>query len=313
MPRRATRRAAGGSDDGATAALDSLVAALFAAPDARRHLQTRTPAERRALARLARLEAASAAARNSHMTPRQASRGGPSLHRWVACDQSIPSNVADLCGALVEELVAPYRFYRGSLRAAAPRAAFERRSATPPLRRRDGYWKAPSGQAAHAWLPPAANTLDAVCHFVQAGSGTGVHVGNGLILTCAHCVAARDDDEDSVPARVGRRQACMFPDGRTFLCECVAAVETSDGADVAVAALGEEVAAGEAAAETLPPAAAVLAGVDVPRRASSRDKRTHTARTTGGGRRPRARGPALLRGQPEQRGAARQSLGRRAL
>lgn len=40
----------------------------------------------------------------------------------------------------------------------------------------------------------AAVSFDAVVHFVQAGSGTGVHIGEGRVLTCAHVVDARDDE-----------------------------------------------------------------------------------------------------------------------
>lgn len=100
--------------------------------------------------------------------------------------------------------------------------------------------------AQHDWLPPLADaadavgpaTFDAVVHFVQAGSGTGVHVGDGLVLTCAHVVDARDDDgEDEgakVTRRIGRRKVLMFASGRTFIAECAAAAETTDGAQVSM-------------------------------------------------------------------------------
>jgi hypothetical protein len=41
----------------------------------------------------------------------------------------------------------------------------------------------------------ASDTIRASVHVVPSGSG--VHLGEGLILTCAHCVAADDDDSDS--------------------------------------------------------------------------------------------------------------------
>jgi len=74
-----------------------------------------------------------------------------------------------------------------------------------------------------------------------------VHVGGGRILTCAHVVDARDDEEveevGKVPLRVGRLKLVMFPvGGRTFVAECTAATE-SDGVDVAVLLLRAEVTA----------------------------------------------------------------------
>jgi len=108
---------------------------------------------------------------------------------------------------------------------------------------RDGYWTAPAGTTRHRWLPAGATTFDATVHFVQSGSGTGVHIGGGRVLTCAHVVDSRDDeqdgsDESSLPARVGRRKLVMFPNGRTFVAACVAVNESADGCkDVAVVSL----------------------------------------------------------------------------
>ena len=199
-----------------------------------------TRAQRKALARLAGLESA-----------------------WVDCDQAIAGNVADLASALVDELYDPFWFFRSTSLGGAlgaeehtPRGLFGKQMATRPLRKTRGFWTAGSGAARHAWLPPlppsdsnAHATFDAVVHFVQSGSGTGVHVGDGLVLTCAHVVDARDDededeDEDEAPpvARGGRRKVVMFPSGRTFIAECAAVVETADGRrDVAVLLLGAEV------------------------------------------------------------------------
>jgi len=104
----------------------------------------------------------------------------------------------------------------------------------------------PSGSK-KSWLEVTPDsTFDAVVHFVQAGSGTGVHVGGGKILTCAHVVDARDDDDnnddDLLPERRGRLKVVMFASGRTFLAECTSVVETVDGfEDVAVLVLGAEV------------------------------------------------------------------------
>ena len=80
-----------------------------------------------------------------------------------------------------------------------------------------------------------------------------MHIGNGLVLTCAHVVDRRDDDEEGrdddeldavAPSRLGRQKLVMFPhSGRTFISECCAVDETADGGrDVAVVVLGAEVA-----------------------------------------------------------------------
>eukprot|EP01052_Picozoa_sp_SAG31_P026742 SAG31_NODE_2446_length_5678_cov_9.411185_9_plen_141_part_00 len=140
----------------------------------------------------------------------------------MGCDQAIASNVADLAHSVVVELYEPFWFFRGSLRLGAsdgdkgaatgggsrdrrkrarprrpgPRQLFAMQKATSALKRRgSGFWTASGAPTKHAFLPgldiagPA--TFDAVVHFVQAGSGTGVHVGQGLILTCAHVVDSR--------------------------------------------------------------------------------------------------------------------------
>eukprot|EP01047_Picozoa_sp_COSAG01_P013485 COSAG01_NODE_635_length_14662_cov_12.488773_12_plen_383_part_00 len=185
--------------------------------------------------------------------------------QWVSCDQAIPENIADMCALLVAELYEPFWFYRGGLVGASdPRALFGRGCATKPLKKAKGYWTASSAQACHPWLPalpakcdcegvgtevgPAEATFDAVVQVVQGASGTGVHVHTGgagfemrQVLTCAHVVAAGDDDGDDdgdaevVPQRVGRRKLVMFPSGRTFIAQCAAVHESVDGSeDVAV-------------------------------------------------------------------------------
>lgn len=182
---------------------------------------------------------------------------------WRDCDQNIQANVQDLATTLVSELYEPFWFYRSTLLGGTsdeqPRSLFGRRLATPPLRqgKRDRYWMARSGTLRNAWLPglpsseqngaaaPSNATFDAVVHFVQAGSGTGVHIGGGRVLTCAHVVDCRDDDdmnEDDLPVRLGRNKLLMFATGRTFIAECAAVLETTDGVkDVALVALGAEV------------------------------------------------------------------------
>ncbi|GMI23158.1 hypothetical protein TeGR_g5710 [Tetraparma gracilis] len=175
-------------------------------------------------------------------------------HGWVTCDQSVPGNAPDLAGEIAAELYEPFWFYRRSL-ALGPRELFEQRRATGPLKKKktkkdlEPYWVAQGGTARQAFLPASpAGTFDAVVHFVQAGSGTGVHVGGGRVLTCAHVVDSRDDDGDeddggkAPPGRIGRRKVVVFGSGRAFVATCVAAEETSDGSvDVAVVVLGAEV------------------------------------------------------------------------
>jgi hypothetical protein len=163
--------------------------------------------------------------------------------------------------------------------AARPRALFRARRATRPLankswpwnktgtqskkkrRRRgggddNGFWQVRNGLIQHAWLPVAGATeeeednddtcitsFDSVVHFVQSGSGTGVHIGDGLVLTCAHVVDARDDASDTMPdSRLGREKVVVFPSERAFLTRCVSCVESADGLkDVAVMQILHEI------------------------------------------------------------------------
>ena len=123
---------------------------------------------------------------------------------WVDCDQAIPGNVQDLANALVAELYEPFHFFRASLRGRgkdngrSARALFSRKRGTGPLKKsaKHRFWVAATGLTPCPWLPGPERTFDAVCHVVQSGSGTGVHVGGGRVLTCAHVVDARDDDEE---------------------------------------------------------------------------------------------------------------------
>lgn len=169
---------------------------------------------------------------------------------WLECDQAVPANVRDLAEMLVVELYAPFWFYRSSLSQSDPRGLFAQLQATRPLHKSksNGFWSVTSGTSTHSWLPDPRQSFDAVVHFVQAASGTGVHVGAGLVLTCAHVVDAQDDAAEgsdgapALPTRTGRRKVVMFPSGRTFVAECAASAETADGTqDAAVLALGSEV------------------------------------------------------------------------
>lgn len=226
----------------------TLLSRLFACPfsrDARDFLSSKvcTNTQRKTLAILAGLEA-----------------------QWVNCDQKIPGNISDLADSIVSELYEPFWFYRASLAldggqvvagrrgrnvtSTAPKALFQRHMATRPLQQSkgQGFWVASCGVQPQAWLGCCSEntTFDAVVHVVQAGSGTGVHVGQGQVLTCAHVIDARDDEECEEagipPSRLGRRKVLMFPSGRTFLAECAAVVETCDGnKDVAALSLGAEI------------------------------------------------------------------------
>ena len=215
------------------AALSSLFACASPAA-ARRCVSRQKPALRRSLARLAGLKSA-----------------------WVHCDQKIKSNVTELADQITAELYEPFAFYRGSLARSAPRELFAQHQATRPLSNRQGFWTARGGLVKHkqTHMPAAepAKTFDAVVHFVQAGSGTGVHVGNGLLLTCAHVVDGRDDDDEeeersgggeaTSPTRTGRTKVVMFASGRTFLATCVSVLEEENGTkDTAAMVLGAELA-----------------------------------------------------------------------
>jgi len=202
---------------------------------------------------------------------------------WCNCDQSIPGNVSDLAGLIVKELHEPYWFYRTSLFGDGdgevvvendPRSMFGRHMATLPLLYSGKFWTAGNGAARYPWLPSLKHeshlaTFDAVVHFVQGSSGTGIHIGDGRILTCAHVIETRDDDakadddESYIPNRIGRRKIVMFPSGRIFIAECRVVQETLDGSnDVAILVLGAELAISPLhTTDTMPqPPAAVVAG-----------------------------------------------------
>ena len=205
---------------------------------------------------------------------------------WRDCDQTIAGNVLDMASALVKELYEPFWFYRGSLLGGKskqqPRRLFAERMATPPLKHQRKFWMASSGTRRWPWLPPleedgtacSGATFDAVVHFVQAGSGTGVSIGGGRVLTCAHVVDAREDDEDDCPERVGRKKLLMFASGRTFIAECAAVCETADGTkDVALLALGAELQV--SSLPTLQTAATIAGAGTTAREAHAADSRAH--------------------------------------
>lgn len=99
------------------------------------------------------------------------------------------------------------------------------------------------------------SAMKACVHFVPSGSG--VHVGDGVILTAAHCVSAdgdpdESDDEDDVPPpdRVGRWKRLITADGVVALARCF---YSDEGGDVALLRLCAD--AGEASLGSLPLAA----------------------------------------------------------
>ena len=185
---------------------------------------------------------------------------------WSSCDQAIAENRNDLSAMVIDEIYKSFWFFRTSLRKSNPRERYRRRIATRPMTlcETKGFWSAKHGTGRIEWLlssslPSSSSspkrstgmssittTFDAVVHFVQEGVGTGVHVGNGWILTCAHVIDSRDDDDNNaintMPNRIGRQKIVVFPSERTFLTRCIAVEETVDGGvDVAVVQIEAEI------------------------------------------------------------------------
>ena len=181
---------------------------------------------------------------------------------WRNCDQTIHENVCDLSELLMAELYEPYQFFNCSLSGSSsatgkrrrssqrgPRELFKQKQGTSSLKKSAGYWTAACGLKTHKWLPPPEHSFDAVVHFLQSGSGTGVHIGDGKILTCAHVVDSRDDnlegegESDRRPIRIGRKKVVMFPNRKLFIAECTTVEESADGSsDVAILLLRSELA-----------------------------------------------------------------------
>jgi hypothetical protein len=111
-------------------------------------------------------------------------------HAWIVCDQKILHNVEDLASQICSELYDPFVFYTRTLRQTNDNndSVSISQEATVPLKwnKREKFWAARNRMDVYPWLPPRSDTYDATVHFIQEGSGTGVHVGNGIILTCAH-------------------------------------------------------------------------------------------------------------------------------
>ena len=72
--------------------------------------------------------------------------------------------------------------------------------------------------------------LGTTVEVLQPELGAGVHIGDGIVLTCAHVVAAPEDEaKGGLPERVGRRKLVAFGCGRVFVAVCTAVHESLDG------------------------------------------------------------------------------------
>lgn len=160
--------------------------------------------------------------------------------QWVKCSFAVKGNRKDLESMIASETETPARFLRRGL-TENPRRFFEEGRCSKPMLPRRGFWMC-RGMRAHKFAKEMdpSKTFDAVVHFVQSGAGTGVHVGNGMILTCAHVVGHEDDDTEAssssscVPKREGRVKHVMFPNGIIYPAVCVVALESESQQDVAV-------------------------------------------------------------------------------
>lgn len=79
-----------------------------------------------------------------------------------------------------------------------------------------------------------SSTMDTVCHFIQKEGGTGVHLQNGYVLSCAHVIAADTDPDEEGEGeldavdRIGRIKYVVFANGAIYKTECVAVNEEDD-------------------------------------------------------------------------------------
>ena len=102
----------------------------------------------------------------------------------------------------------------------------------------DAHALMPRGRGLDADRQVALDALQSVLPRAMAAavhiipSGSGVHLGGGLLLTCAHCISHDDDDDDEdsneAPQRVGRVKELVTARGLTFGARCVATDESSD-------------------------------------------------------------------------------------
>eukprot|EP00466_Bigelowiella_natans_P003695 jgi/Bigna1/146728/aug1.120_g21436 len=136
----------------------------------------------------------------------------------------------------------PAHFLRSALGQDKPGITFAKGEVTSALRFERKFWTASGGRKRKIpWWPKDGSremetlmeAFESVVHFVQPEGGTGIHLGNGKILTCAHVVSVDKDDEGQDPLngsqRIGRKKLVMFPSGKILAAECVFAMETEDG------------------------------------------------------------------------------------
>jgi len=144
-----------------------------------------------------------------------------------------------LIDLFLEDFLDPFRFLMDGISSAKPlmkfESLFERGYCGSTLKFRptmEGYfWQARSfSKSERWWANPNKDTLSATVHFVSGEGGTGVHFGNGLILTCAHVLSYIQDDENGIPeSRIGRKKMVIFPSRKCFETECVKCLESEDG------------------------------------------------------------------------------------
>eukprot|EP00939_MAST-03C_sp_MAST-3C-sp1_P002330 g2330.t1 len=162
--------------------------------------------------------------------------------QWISCSLKVPGNRADMETLILNEtfnvadfmLAGLHRRRSGGAEGTVdPRKSCERGKATSPLMWNSRFWSANVRMRTYKMLQNSSllrRTFDAVVHFVQAAGGTGVHIGGGLILTCAHVVVHDDDEaEEKEIDRIGRVKFVMFPSGQTFAAVCVYSRESADG------------------------------------------------------------------------------------
>eukprot|EP00938_MAST-03A_sp_MAST-3A-sp1_P007270 g7270.t1 len=152
---------------------------------------------------------------------------------WVNCSFKVPGNREDLTQMVLKEITSSSGFLKNGLDEDEPRETFLKGTATSPLTcsSRNKFWMARGTVRRDKVLKSVdlSNTFDATVHFVQSTGGTGVHVGEGLVLTCAHVVSTEDDEDDEIPNRRGRVKFIMFPSKDIYACVCLRVLESGEG------------------------------------------------------------------------------------
>eukprot|EP01083_Nonionella_stella_P171749 587432_1 len=73
-----------------------------------------------------------------------------------------------------------------------------------------------------------SRTIHSVCHFIQKECGTGVHIGNGYVLSCCHVIVSDTDDDKDHIKRIGRIKYILFANGIIYSAKCIAFNEEWD-------------------------------------------------------------------------------------